>query len=423
MGAKLEDWFRRNIWGTSSRGFANDELATINGTLLQSILSGDGVTDERVSIREGLRIAAVNTCINVRGLTFASLPINVFKEVGDSKKNLSDHPAYWPLSQEPNDYMSAAVFWKTVLLHMDAWGNAYAKINRDIFESPETFDLWEPWKVEMVKEDGQLFYSYDGGDLVPDRDVLHYHWFSLDGICGLSIILENQDTMGMAKKLKRYASLTLGAQPPGVLGYEGNLTPEQRAENKKEWTGGSKGSVKVLSGKWQYTPIMTPGDEVQYSTTKAGNEREIYGLYKIPPTFAQEFSRATYSNAENNDLVYSKHTVTPLATIIEKENNRKLFREREKKSCYTKFNINGLLRGDLAARQAFYQSMVNTGVFSRNEARSLEDMNPYEGGEEFLVQGAMVPADMLREVYQNKLAETPDPAATRKNYVNGYAHN
>ena len=71
----------------------------------------------------------------------------------------------------------------------------------------------------------------------------------------------------------------------------------------------------------------------------------------------------------------------------------KLFFNREKENTYTKFNLNGLLRGDMAARQSFYQSMINSGVMLRNEARSLEDLNEYDGGEVPLIQGAMIPAD------------------------------
>lgn len=419
MAGKLQDLWNRYVWNTSSRSY-DEPLQTINGTLLQSILTGDGYTDEVVTVRKGLRIGTVYTCVNVIANTVASLPISIFQEDGANKKQLTDHSAYYPIAHQPNQYMSSANFWLTIILHAKAWGNGYAKINRDSRTRPVSFDLWEPWKVDVTKEDGQLFYHYCG-EMVPGRDILHIRFYSLDGICGISPILENSDTMGMAMKLKRYSSLLMGAQPPGVLSYEGTLTPEQRAENKKEWRSGSKGDVKVLSGSWKYNPIMTPADETQYNVTKTTNEREIYGIYQIPPTFAQNFERATFSNAEQSDLVYAKHTITPIVTVIEKELNMKLFFEREKKNTYVKFNMNGLLRGDIAARKEFYQAMVNSGIMSRNEARGYEDMNPYEGGDDFLVQGAMVPADMLREHYEKQLAPTATttPAQPKKN-LNGH---
>jgi HK97 family phage portal protein len=403
----------RNIWDFSKRSLEYDGLPTINGSLLQSILYGDGVTDEPVTIRRALRIASVYTAVNVPAWTMASLPINVIEESKGKKVTLADHPVYWLLSQEPNSYMTAPVFWHTVILHARAWGNAYAYINRDSRQNPKSLDLWEPWKVAVYIKDGQLWYSYDGSELVSSWDVLHYRFNSLDGICGLSPILENQDTIGMAIKLQRYTSLILGAQPPGILSYEGQLNAEQKAENKKEWKGGPKGEVKVLSGRWKYDPIMTPGDQVQYNQTKQQNEREIWGIWQIPPVFAQDFQRATFSNAEQSDLVYAKHTITPMCVNIEKENNMKLFFEREKATRGTKFNMNGLLRGDLASRQAFYQTMITSGVYLRNEARNLEDLNPYEGGDIPLVQGAMVPADKEGiEALRSKMEKETIPSAT-----------
>lgn len=415
MGAKLQNWIERNIWEFSSSSQYYEGLPTINGTLLQSILGYDSITDENVTVREALRISTVYTCINVRGKTIASLPINIIKEDGGKKETLTDHPAYYPLAHEPNSYMTAANFWLTVMLHVDAWGNAFAYINRNSRQRPSSFDLWKPWEVEIKIKDDQLFYCYDGEDF-PARDVLHFRFYSFDGICGRSPLLENSNTIGMAMKLDRYAALTLGARPPGILSYEGNLTPELKAQNQKEWTSGRKDTVKILSGRWKYEGIMTQPEAVQFVASKAANQREIYGIYQIPPTFAQNFERATFSNAEQSDLVYAKHTITPIVVNIEKELNMKLFFEREKLNTYTKFNMNGLLRGDLAARKEFYQSMVNTGVMNRNEARSLEDLNSYNGGDDFLVQGAMVPADLLREKYQKELLKgTEEPVKTHLN--------
>ncbi len=102
----------------------------------------------------------------------------------------------------------------------------------------------------------------------------------------------------------------------------------------------------------------------------------------------------------------------------------KLFFEREKNNMYTKFNMNGLLRGDMAARQSFYQSMINTGVMSRNEARGFEDLNEYEGGDVPLVQGAMIPADQQGiDALRKKMETEVIPSATKPNgtkHINGH---
>jgi HK97 family phage portal protein len=417
VAGKLEIGNFKMSWGKATSSYP-EGLPTINGTILDSILNLDNITDEPVTIRRALKIPTVNICTSVRGKTVCSLPVNIIREEGNKKIFLTDHSAYYPLAHQPNEYMSSANFFLTVMLHADAWGNAYAYINRDSRNRPVSFDLWEPWKVSVTQESGSLFYTYNG-QTEPARDILHFRWNSLDGICGLSPILENSNTMGMAIKLDRYQSLIMGARPPGILSYEGNLTPAQKQENKEEWSQGAKDTVKILSGRWHYESIMTQPEHSQFAEAKNMNQREIYGIYQTPPTFAQNFENGTYNNAGNSDLGYAKHTITPIIRVIEQECNMKLFFEREKANTYVKFNLNGILRGDIAARQGFYQAMVNTGVMSRNEARAYEDLNPYEGGDDFLVQGAMVPADMLREHYENQVL--PTVKEPMKNYVNGHA--
>jgi HK97 family phage portal protein len=427
--ARLQDWFDRNIWpikrSTGPSWTAGDDIYDTHGNIIHALYNGDNSSGENVTHTNALRNSTVFTCTNVRGNTIASLPCNVMIEEGENKRVLTDHAAYYLLNQEPNSYMSAANFWKTVMLHVDVWGNAYAYINRDSRRNPVSFDLWEPWEVTVTRENGQIFYSYNGGDAVPGRDVLHYRFYSWDGICGRSPVLENRNTIGMAMKLDRYSTLLMASQPPGVLSYEGNLTPEAKAENKKEWYSDKK--VKVLSARWDYKPIMTPAHDASFDAAKRANKTELCAIWQMPPTFVQDFERATFSNAEQMDLVYAKHTVTPICRNIELENNMKLFFEREKMTTYTKFNMNGLLRGDLASRQAFYQTMVNAGIYKRNEARSLEDLNPYEGGDVPLIQGAMIPGDQealdaMREMMKTKVIPSVEEEPKKEEKKNGYRY-
>lgn len=44
------------------------------------------------------------------------------------------------------------------------------------------------------------------------------------------------------------------------------------------------------------------------------------------------------------------------------------------------------LRGDAKTRSEYYKNMNFVGAMNANEIRSLEDMNAYEGGDEYFVQ-------------------------------------
>ena len=406
-------------WGAQKSAYGPGEGYTydLKGTqAIQDILgSNDNFSDEVVTEKRALGLATVWSCLNVRSRTMASLPCNVMIEENGEKRVLTDHPVYWLLSQQPNKYMSAANMALTSMIHSDGWGNSVLGINRDSRNRPSSFDLICPGEWSCVKYQGEAWYKING-EMYPSSEVLHYRWFSLDGLMGISPIRQNQITMGKGFKQARYSATALGDRPPGFLTYEGNLTPEQRALNQKSWQEDRRaGKVPLLSGKWGYnTTMIAPGD-AEYIQTADLNDQQICGIYQMPPAFVQNYQRMTWNNAEQVDLIYAKHTITPICTVIEKENNMKLFTAKEQKSIYTKHNMNGLLRGDAAARAAFYTAMRNIGGMNGNEIRDREDLNQYEGGDIFTVQGANVPVDQLRDFYTSKVAPTAQPINGQKN--------
>ncbi len=420
MAGKIEIGSFKMQWGDAKTSATTYDL---KGTSSAEAIFGinDNFSDEKVTERRAHGLATVYTCINVRGRTIASLPINPIIEENNSKRILTDHSVYEPLAQQANKYMSSAQMFLTSMIHSDSWGNSVIGINRDSRGRPYSFDLICPGEWDCTKLNGEAYYKING-EMYSSQDVLHFRWWSLDGLMGISPIKLHQITLGKAFKEERYSTTTMGQIPPGFLHYEGSLTDPQREQNKKSWKKDRHdGEVPVLSGKWDYKTTMFPPQAVEYIQSANLTDQKIYGIYQLPPVFAQNYERATWSNAEQGDLIYAKHTITPICRVIEQECNIKLFTQKEKKNHFVKFNMNGLLRGDNQARAAYYTAMRNIGGMNGNEIRDREDMNAYDGGEIFTVQGANVPIDQLREFYSTKVAPTGNPGEGKKK-VNGHQH-
>lgn len=419
MQGKLQKWFNQAIWNVSQKDVG--PTFDLKGTDAWSKIIGynDDFTNEPVTERRAHGLSTVYTCLNVRSRTIASLPINPMIEENKEKRILTDHAVYYPLAQQANGYMSSAQLFLTSMIHSDSWGNSIVGINRDSRGRPYSFDLICPGEWDVTKVEGDAFYKING-EMYSSKDVLHFRWFSLDGLCGISPIRQNAILMGSAFKQARYQGMTLGQRPPGILNYEGMQTPEARAQNQKSWEKDlALGKIPILSGKWSFQPIILPPGDAEYIGTANLTDQQIYGIYQLPPIFAQNYERATWSNAEQSDLIYVKHTITPICRVIEQECNMKLFTEKEKKNHFVKFNLNGLLRGDAQARAAFYTAMRNIGGMNGNEIRDREDMNGYEGGEIFTVQGANIPIDQLRKHYESLAASAQQPQPRSK--VNGHS--
>ncbi|MDK4629470.1 phage portal protein, partial [Kingella kingae] len=64
------------------------------------------------------------------------------------------------------------------------------------------------------------------------------------------------------------------------------------------------------------------------------------------------------------------------------------------------FNVEGLLRGDTAARTQYYSAAVNNGWLSRNDVRALENLPAVDGGEVLTVQSALIPLQDVGKNYE-----------------------
>ncbi len=102
----------------------------------------------------------------------------------------------------------------------------------------------------------------------------------------------------------------------------------------------------------------------------------------------------------SQEFVY--YTLLPWCVRIEQAMMRSLLSAEDRKHIEIRFNLDGLLRGSYESRMRGYQTAVNTGIFSVNDCRKLENMDlltPEDGGDTHMVQGAMIPLSMVGAAY------------------------
>ena len=283
------------------------------------------------------------------------------------------------------------------VFNMLTYGSAYNLIVRDFNMNVVELIPLMPYDVQVQQEGEFVFYLYKGS-VLSESDVAHYKMYTRDGIHGISPITWNAEMFGNKLKLEKYGARAISQKPPGYLTAE-KATQTQIDEIATNWNAAIRGEnvngTPFLTGGTKYEALMIAPNEAQYLETRALTNTEIYGIYRIPPVFAQNFEKATYTNAEQSDLVFVKHTLTPILKMIEQENDIKLFSEANQVASnpfFTKFNLNAILRGDLKTRKEWYQTMTTSGIMNADEIRNLEDLPPQKNGvgEDYYVQGAMV---------------------------------
>jgi phage portal protein BeeE len=99
---------------------------------------------------------------------------------------------------------------------------------------------------------------------------------------------------------------------------------------------------------------------------------------------------------------------------FESELNLKLFGRENKENLYCKFNLDGLLRGDLKSRMEAHAMAINTGIRTPNEVRIKENLPAKKEGNKLMIQGATVPIASQGQMTEAQRSQMETDQAVRK---------
>jgi HK97 family phage portal protein len=372
-----------------------------------------------ITPKTSLRISTAFTCVLVSAESVGSLPCSVKQSTSKGTITAYHHSAYNLIHNKPNPFQNAIDFWKMVIALLLTEGEAIAIITFSGRWMPSRIDLIPcPKDVDIIVVDGRPWYRYNGV-VYEDWRVLHFKDLSLDGIRGCSRIRYNADTLSHAAKLRIYGKRAIGNKPPGYFSTDAPYeTVRTQIDNiAKAWKEKiNAGDPPTVPFGLKYNPLMISPGDAQYLEAVKATKEEICGIFRIPPTFIQDYERATFANAEQQDIVFAKYTITPLITILEQECNAKLFAESNNTSAepyYVKFNLGALLRGDFRTRTEGYRTLFNIGAIDGDTIAELEDWNKWEGGDRRFIQMNMMPLDKVDEVIASMTKEGAQPEAVK----------
>lgn len=355
-------------------------LSETPGTLFGGRSSGAGVDVDEDS---ALSLSAVFAGVNILSNVIAALPLSVFKKDGDRREVATNNPAQYILHTRFNPEMSSFVGRRTMEFHRNLWGNAYAQIEWDHASRPKGIWPIEPWRIQVKRDKGgRIYYVRDGVEAIRSEDMIHETLISADGVRGQSFIDYAVCSLGLSIAAQTFSEKFFGngARPGGLLVNEGNPTKEQRAELRESWErthAGPENAQKtgVIWGGWKYdasSGAMTPEDSQLIETRRFGVE-EVARWLNLPPHILRDLSRSTNNNIEHQGIEFVQLTLGPILTQKEQEYDHKLLSPPK---IYSRHNVNGLLRGDSAARADFYTKMLSNGSYTINRVLDLEDENP-----------------------------------------------
>ncbi len=382
-----------------------------------------GATKSTVNVSEhiALRLPVVYACVNRIANPIASIPFRIYRRTeGGGSEVVNDHPLSQRLGLRPNDFMSSRTLRKTTMGGALLWGNGYEEIERN--GRGQAVGLWPllPDRTRPRKAGESIVYVTNIAGKpreIDQEDVIHVMDISQDGYIGMSQIGLAREAVGMALAMEEFGAKFFAndAKSGGFLVHPGKLSPNAKtnirgrdgsqqpsAENPAAALQAQSGldnahRAKVLEEGMKWISTTIPPEDAQFLGSREFQIAELARIFDVPLILLQSHEKSTSwgTGIEQLMIGFVRQTIMPWITALEQEYNWKLFTLDELAQGYfVKFSINGLLRGDMAARAAFYKSMFEVAGLSPNRILALEDEEPIgPDGDKYFVSNNVQPLD------------------------------
>ena len=398
------DIFRRR----ENRNLENPSAPVSASDFLQSMGWGDtssssGVT---VTIDNALGVPSIWSAVNFLAGTMAGLPLHVYRRTADGRARVTTDVAPI-LNETANDGMSSFEWLKYTFEQVFTGGRAVTYIERAA--NGRVINLWplDPAKIRVErKNDGRKIYKYDTRTYLANEVIDIPFMLKSNGVDSRSPIMTNKDAIGMAIAASRYGSKAFqkGGIPPTVLqGPFQSGAAAKRASDDVAKTmaalANEQRSVMALPLGHELKPVGFNPEQMQLLELQRFSIEQIARIYSLPPVFLQDLTHGTFSNTEQQDLHFVKHTVKRWVEQTEAEINLKIFGRGSNR--YAEFNVDGLLRGDFKTRMEAHATSIQNGIRTPNEVRDIENLEPLPEGNSLMIQGATVPIGTQPNVVSN----------------------
>lgn len=361
---------------------------------------------ETVTQDTALTYSAVWAATRLLCGTIASLPLPVYQrtmEAGsEGREKAAGHPLNRVLGFSPNPEMTAYQFRSVMTAWMVNSGNAWAEIIRDDVGDVAGLVPIHPMRMRLDDSDPmhrRYFVTHEDGTETEyqRRDLFHLpSVLTKDGRDGMGVIQQARESIGFGLATEKYGASWFGngGIPRVVVEHPAKWDDPQRAAFRRDWrkmyAGAEGDKVALLTGGGTLKEIGISQEDSQFLQTRQHNIEEISRWYAVPPHMLQHLLRATFDNIEHLGIEFVQYSLVPWLRQWEQAIAWQLLPADEQETHFAEHNVTALLRGDAQTRAEFYSRMVSGGIMTRNEARKLENLDAVDGGDTFLVQGAMV---------------------------------
>ena len=417
MGVLLNTLIPRRA--TESRASFQDNTGWLADWVRGGIESASG---EAVSPSTALGISAYFACIRNIAEDIAKMPLPVMRDNGQSGgRETVDHPVGRMLNFQPNPWMTPMVVRETIISHALGYKGGFAEIIRDRNGQAVYYLPIDPTTVRVDVSPTEVRYFVQNHRnaaevFISQENMFHIHGLGHEGITGYCIATLAKNSFGVALAAQKSAAAFFknGAVGTGHIELPNAMKKDALMllrEQFAERHGGASNFYKpiILEHGAKFVTDTFDPEKSQLTDTLQFSVEDVARWFRMPPHKVGQLLHATYSNIEHSNRQYADETLSPWATRFEQEGNIKFFTPGEQGRLYIRHNFKSLMKGDSAARSAFYKTMFEFGAYDANRILELEDENPIgEDGTHRFVSANLIPLRQALVVPTQNTDMTPE---------------
>ncbi len=342
-------------------------------------------------------LPAVTACIRLISETVASMPLLVYRKDGENRERADDASQYALFRVRPNRDQSPHDFISDIAASLEGFGNAYI---RKIYAGKEVVELvpLPPASVSVTQDSktGELSYAIASSTGVErdltSREILHIRGFAPQGgPVGISPITAHRDALAAPAGMQRFlnAYMSRGAGPGVVLSMPQQVTREQARELAETWDSqhagiDRAGSTAVIGGGATLQTIPVSMVDAQFVESMRFSVEQVARIFNVPAALLDAGDRNGMDTQALTEQFVKFCLVSRMSRI-----ERALAADPDlfatTGNLYPEFLADGLLRPSTRERFESYKTAIQTGIFSQNEVRRLENYPPIAGGDEIQI--------------------------------------
>jgi HK97 family phage portal protein len=385
------------LLGGETRASLESTQYPLTGGMLTEWMSGPFASSGvQVNEKNALRFPAMWRAVSLISGTCAALPLQPYRSG-------SRTPTVSQILSKPHRDLPPVEFWRLSYIHRLLWGNFAAfKVRDAVGRVTELLPL-NPASMRYGRSSsGDKVYSYDdaaGHQFAwTDTEVFHLPGMGFDGVAGVSPVKLAMQAIGLGIAAEEYGARLFGSGnlTSGVLQTPNRLDQASADRLQQAWATRAGGGlinahkIPVLDSGAAFHSISMPNDQAQFLESRKFQVVEIARWFGLPPHLLGDVERSTSwgTGIEQQTIGLVKFT---LASDWLVPTEQRVTMGLLPPQVEAKYNVDALMRGDAAARAQFYTAMRNIGVFSVNEIRDLEDLDPIPDGDSYIQALNMAP--------------------------------